>query len=61
MYAWFLVLVTIRATLVLVRAALERRTRLLIAIASAFVALVLVQSVPFGSRITHQSSLPRSR
>jgi hypothetical protein len=61
MYAWFLVLVTIPATLVLVRAALERRTRLLIAIASAFVALVLVQSVPFRSRITHQSSLPRSR
>jgi len=45
MYAWFLVLVTIPATLVLVRAALERRTRLLIASASAFVALVLVQSV----------------
>jgi O-antigen ligase len=61
MYAWFLVLVTIPATLVLVRAALERRTRLLIASASAFVALVLVQSVPFRSRTTHQSSLPRSR
>jgi O-antigen ligase len=61
MYAWFLVLVTIPATLVLVRAVLERRTRLLIAIASAFVALVLVQSVPFRSRTTHQSSLPRSR
>jgi hypothetical protein len=52
MYAWFLVLVTIPAALVLVRAALERRSRLLIALAFAFVALVLVHSVPLGSRIT---------
>jgi hypothetical protein len=52
MYAWFLVLVTIPAALVLVRVALERRTMRLIGVASAFVALVLVQSVPFGSRIT---------
>lgn len=52
MYAWFLFLMTIPATVVILGVAFERRSKVLMATGAMLACLVLVEAIPTGSRIT---------